>query len=141
MVFRFSLCQCERIRGAKKHRRSAVFLQNIIKSAELFQNNTRNLLRFLRLFAPPWDENVNWRQIVSFFICCVQCSSSAESCVQLSQDRPCEPRSICCAPPPAAAPMVVVHMHEWMAGVALIMLRQVELTVITVPAVSAASPS
>jgi len=50
---------------------------------------------------------------------------------QLTQERMCSPPGSCCRPA-VANPLVVAHVHEWMAGVALIMLRMWRIEVATV---------
>ena len=44
---------------------------------------------------------------------------------------PCSPQESCCQPPPSH-PLVLAHCHEWMSGVALIMLRLWKVNVATV---------
>jgi len=50
---------------------------------------------------------------------------------QLSQESSCSFPGECCGPA-VANPMVVAHIHEWMAGVALIMIRMWKVDVATV---------
>ena len=50
---------------------------------------------------------------------------------QTMQYTPCSSQDSCCQPPPSQ-PLVVAHFHEWMSGVALIMLRLWKVDVATV---------
>eukprot|EP00092_Neocalanus_flemingeri_P016457 GFUD01017807.1.p1 GENE.GFUD01017807.1~~GFUD01017807.1.p1 ORF type:complete len:684 (-),score=164.27 GFUD01017807.1:91-2142(-) len=50
---------------------------------------------------------------------------------QTTRYLPCSPEDSCCRPP-APQPLVVAHFHEWMSGIALILLRLWKVEVATV---------
>lgn len=104
-----------------------VVLFDIGSASHLLNSWKQQLYENTYIGIPHADSECNDTVILGFMIA----QFVAEFKHQLTLNRSCTPRGPCCHEATSTS-MVVAHVHEWMVGVALIMLRMWKVNVATV---------